>query len=338
MSLYGINYDFEPVTYSDRLGWKLKSNYQAIWENLSYKVHYQTNSRGFRDREHEIQKKSSTRRIMVLGDSFAEGWGMAEEKMWQFQLEKMFEGKVEVMNYGVRGYDVLQEYKQLLEMGLQYRPDLVIQLLCENDYEKKYWRDLIAGDKKRFRPQYEIRGEEVFFLGVPEFESSTVQNHGYVRTFKRIFFQSAFLSWLHYKLINLPSASFFLIKSGLRKKESIADHSTPNYYETHYLKAVELVYAHLAILSKQHRFRLIVVWMGPRNMPTGLKTILEKNGHHALDFELTRERNFKYDVHANRKGNDELAAEIFKSIRERKLIPNESLEPEQISQTSVNTP
>ncbi|MBM3811921.1 MAG: hypothetical protein FJW20_09830 [Acidimicrobiia bacterium] len=131
----GSNYQKDPV-----LGWSLRPGSEC-WEaeeGIAWNV---INSHGFRDRERTIQKPSGTYRIAVLGDSIAEGRGVALEDVFTAVLERKLNDcpayrgrKVEVLNFGVPGYGTAQELLQFRHTAAAYSPDLVIlQFYAGND-------------------------------------------------------------------------------------------------------------------------------------------------------------------------------------------------------------
>jgi hypothetical protein len=99
-----------------------------------------TNSQGMRDREYTIERPSaSTVRIVGIGDSGMWGWGVAQEENYLAVLESNLNHRAggipyEVLNFGVPGYDTLQELETLRAKALKYRPDVVIVGWCDNDW------------------------------------------------------------------------------------------------------------------------------------------------------------------------------------------------------------
>jgi lysophospholipase L1-like esterase len=98
-------------------------------------VVYRINAHGMRDRPREIDKPAGMRRIAVLGDSITFGYWVAEEDAFPHQLEGLLGPGVEVLNFGVPGYNLEQETEILRERALGFSPDVVIVALCLNDLE-----------------------------------------------------------------------------------------------------------------------------------------------------------------------------------------------------------
>lgn len=114
------------------LGYELTPNSEGFAWGAEVKV----NSFGFRDREYEVDKPPGTHRIAVIGDSITFGNFLPLEATFPERLEQAFRRhrmRVEVLNLGVGGYDLLQEVAFLRRVGLQFDPDEVIVGYCMND-------------------------------------------------------------------------------------------------------------------------------------------------------------------------------------------------------------
>jgi lysophospholipase L1-like esterase len=104
-------------------------------------VEYRVNQLGLRGPETTIEKPPGVRRVAVLGDSIAFGYWVSDEQGLARQLETLLNGpgggagRVEVLNFGVPGYNLEQEIEALRAKALPLSPDLVILLFCLNDLE-----------------------------------------------------------------------------------------------------------------------------------------------------------------------------------------------------------
>jgi len=102
------------------------------------------NTYGLRDHDYAIPKAAGTKRILVLGDSVAYGFGLPADQAFPQQLDKLLDARVEVINAGVPGYSPYNERKLYDSVGAAYQPDLVLVQLCMNDVADPliHWRIL----------------------------------------------------------------------------------------------------------------------------------------------------------------------------------------------------
>jgi lysophospholipase L1-like esterase len=94
------------------------------------------NSRGLRGPEYPFAKPAGTRRILVLGDSYTWGYGVADKELFTMLLEEKLvaDGRAfEVLNCGVSGWGTDQEYLFFREEGIRYSPDVVVLTFFFND-------------------------------------------------------------------------------------------------------------------------------------------------------------------------------------------------------------
>lgn len=103
-------------------------------------VEYRINSWGLRGPATTREKPAGVRRIAVLGDSIAFGYWVAESDGFPRQLESMLAGRlpgqrIEVLGFGVPGYNLDQEIETLRSKVLAFSPDVVVVAFCLNDLE-----------------------------------------------------------------------------------------------------------------------------------------------------------------------------------------------------------
>lgn len=109
--------------YDELLGWKNIPDWKATTHNRQLTI----NSKGLRDREYQYDKPDGVRRILVLGDSYAWGYGVADDEVFTEVLEKRLAGdRWQVINSGVSGWGTDQEYLFLTSEGFRYAPDVVV--------------------------------------------------------------------------------------------------------------------------------------------------------------------------------------------------------------------
>lgn len=117
--------------YDPLLGWAHEPGQEGIFETEQFRTEVRINERGLRDRLHPYERQDATKRILVLGDSFAWGYGVEESERFSQLLEADL--GVEVINAGVSGYSTDQELLWYENEGVKYETDLVILVLTGND-------------------------------------------------------------------------------------------------------------------------------------------------------------------------------------------------------------
>ncbi len=120
-------------------------NKTCQFKTLNWNVSYNINSQGLRDKEYPLEKPQNSYRILSLGDSFTEGWGVKIEDSYPKQLETLLNSHItdqryEVINTGVAGYSTVLEYLYLKNKGLNTNPDMVTLAFDMSDFaeEKEY--------------------------------------------------------------------------------------------------------------------------------------------------------------------------------------------------------
>ena len=117
--------------YDSLLGWAHEPGQEGIFETRQFRTLVRINENGLRDRPHSYERQNDMERILVLGDSFAWGYGVEESERFSQLLEKSLD--VEVINAGVSGYSTDQELLWYQSEGIKYETDLVILVFAGND-------------------------------------------------------------------------------------------------------------------------------------------------------------------------------------------------------------
>ncbi len=132
LSIAGLGEE-EMFKLDPELGFKHMSNKKVTWRSEGYSVSY-FNADGMREPGLTIAKPSGVYRVALLGDSLTESLQVPLEKSFGFQIQEKLSNEmsrpVQVINFGTSGYSTVQEYLQLKNQVLKYKPDLV--LLCYN--------------------------------------------------------------------------------------------------------------------------------------------------------------------------------------------------------------
>jgi lysophospholipase L1-like esterase len=129
---FSARYSVHEMSDNLKLLYKLRANAS----NDALGVLNKINAGGFRDNEYPVQKDPSRKRVVFLGDSVVYGYGVKLEDTLPKQLEGVFKRNdrpIDVLNFGVSGYDSEQEIELLKEKGLKYKPDVVVVGYTLND-------------------------------------------------------------------------------------------------------------------------------------------------------------------------------------------------------------
>lgn len=135
--------------YDSVLGWSKTPGASATNVTSEYRATERINAHGLRGPERSLGKTPGTRRVLLLGDSFLEGYTVEEEALLSTVLEERLaaadpEGHYEVINGGTAGYSTDQELLFFDHIGAGYRPDVTVLLFYVNDVwfngQDHYWR------------------------------------------------------------------------------------------------------------------------------------------------------------------------------------------------------
>lgn len=158
---------------SGGIEWRNENSPWGAWHKINYldrhvtdcfDVEYKTNEAGARDDPFDKRlpyKKS----YVLLGDSFAEGYGVSKEAT----SESLIENKlgINLLNFGSGGnFGPLQYFLIYEKLASQYPHDgVIVYFLPDNDFEEndyQYWRangmDTFANRAVRYRPYYKKNG------------------------------------------------------------------------------------------------------------------------------------------------------------------------------------
>ena len=153
-TLYKKNNDFPDIVYgrTEKEIWGAwhKSNSSYRHSKSCFNVIMEFNEIGARD---EAFSNVNNKSIILLGDSFAEGFGVEKSKSSEYLLEESL--KIPILNFGASGnFGPLQEYLIYKQFKDLPHKGIIIYMLPENDFmenDSKVWKDI---DETRYRPYF----------------------------------------------------------------------------------------------------------------------------------------------------------------------------------------
>jgi lysophospholipase L1-like esterase len=133
------------------------ANQVSRQKSRCFSVALRSNSYGARDRERAMV--GDPHRTIVLGDSFAEGWGVESYQRMSDLLEARF--KREFLNFGAENDFGPLQYQILYEQLASHfsHDQVLIMFLPDNDFtdnDSSYWATFRADYDERYRPYYQI--------------------------------------------------------------------------------------------------------------------------------------------------------------------------------------
>ena len=126
-------YSLEPAT-----GYQLTPGFTGVLQRPEFTHTIAINEDGYRGTP-PAERQANTFRILILGDSMAFGFGVADHETFAFLLEQQLQAanpqlNIQVINGAVPGYGTVDELALLEAVGQQLAPDLVIvQFFSIND-------------------------------------------------------------------------------------------------------------------------------------------------------------------------------------------------------------
>ena len=148
--------------YDSLLGWAHQPGQEGIFETPEFRTVVHINDKGLRDGPHSYERQNNTERILVLGDSFAWGYGVEEQERFSQLLEQSMD--VEVINAGVSGYSTDQELLWYKSEGIKYETDLVILVLAGNDVGDN---DQQIVSRIYYKPRFVLKDGQLVPTGYP---------------------------------------------------------------------------------------------------------------------------------------------------------------------------
>jgi lysophospholipase L1-like esterase len=134
LEMWKYTRDLKQVAADPLIGHAHRPNSAARLMGVDVRI----NSKGLREREIPYERTGGTLRILMLGDSLTEGWGVAFDDTFSKRIERLYAARgiaAEVINAGVGNYNTVMEANYFLAEGRKFRPDIVVLNYFPNDAE-----------------------------------------------------------------------------------------------------------------------------------------------------------------------------------------------------------
>lgn len=140
-AVFGVFADVYAADADPEVGYTFHPSFRGP----AFGVELATNELGYRGQLWQRDKVPGTLRVALVGDSHAFGFGVAFEQTLGEHLRRRLATRlrreVEVLNFGVNGYNARQQRAVLATKVLPLRPDVVLVVPCNNDADDALWAD-----------------------------------------------------------------------------------------------------------------------------------------------------------------------------------------------------
>jgi len=248
-----------------KIGYEPIPNLNSAGKSAQYYSYIgRSNNMGYRDYDHPLEKPTGSQRIVVLGDSVTAGlWIKGDDKIFTSVMERRLKQageNIDVMNFGVSGYNTSQEVETLETYGLQFNPNIVILAYCLNDRSQ----------------------DDGNIYGILLAEAQKSKNTGHVDTasINSLERHSALLRFMRYNVLGVQSGS-----SRQQEKRKTIDQF--------YVDTVEESFENLSQLSSAHNFKVLVaIFPNFGEKDEGLKNDYAFQVEHNAIAQLSKQHGF----------------------------------------------
>jgi lysophospholipase L1-like esterase len=262
------------------LGWVKTPDIEGDFRRGDVKIHEKINSKGLRDSEYEYEKPNHTFRILVLGDSFTEGYDVNFEDLFTEILERRLNDslsirtgqKYEVINAGTGGYSTDQEYLFYATEGYKYHPDIVLMMTyAANDIY--YNSEANYGNYNK--PLFIVKDDSLILSNTPL--SKPKQQESVKNIFRDMALYPIVIKTI---LTSMPAFARtlsewgFISKSTMEGSVAVNDTSSPKYPSS------------FSIFAKTPTKKTTAAWKVTERLIRDLKRLISANGSRFVLFSV----------------------------------------------------
>jgi hypothetical protein len=136
------------------------SDPRGYFDGETHGLTYRVNNAGFRGGDF-VKERTDAVRVAFLGDSFCWGVGVRDEDHFITRTGELlakqapFQERFELLNFGLEGFNTVQEVALFKQIVLEYEPDVAVIWYFLNDWESQ---GALAGTKRYLRGNSLLRG------------------------------------------------------------------------------------------------------------------------------------------------------------------------------------
>jgi len=160
------------IEYDSELGWTIAKNARVWQSGLDFGTWITTDQDGLRvaDRAAAVPAGNTPPTLLVLGDSYAFGFGVAADDMVAAALERDLAGSrtpFHVRTAGVPGYATDQELLRWRRVAPAVKPRRVVLLFHQSDLVDNIRPSTVMGPERYYKPRFELHDGALTLTGVP---------------------------------------------------------------------------------------------------------------------------------------------------------------------------
>jgi hypothetical protein len=148
-----------------------------------WRFEYTANSQGHRGPVLPLSNRYGKPNVVVLGDSFTFGYGVADGQEYPALLRQRLAGSHGVVNLGTGGWGLTQELRRFYELGRQYEPRVVVLQFTGNDPSDNLLYPVTAVEGGRFA--FHDRDETQVISIVKRLLSDSILQHSHLYALAR---------------------------------------------------------------------------------------------------------------------------------------------------------
>lgn len=187
-----------------------KPNQKITHNQKEFSINYTTNSFGFRGEEPNIGEVE----ILLMGDSFIEGWGVDNDSTISKVLENKLECENCVMNAGVAASDLIAAYHRAVKLLPEIKPKILILNINDTDYNDIFLRYIAPHNRVSiafeffYGASFIVRHLSHLFLDIDQFLIKNQSKIAYEKEVQQKIFETLHL---FQELSNQKNIRFFVV-------------------------------------------------------------------------------------------------------------------------------